>query len=228
MVQSSSPGAAGGAPDGRPARIGSATSCWSATPGSGKTTLVEALLAAAGTDHPGRARRGRHHRQRLRRGRAPPAALGLPRPRPARARRRQDQPARHPRVRRLRRRPARRPARRRRRPVRGLGRRRRRRRHPACSGRSAPRSACRAPWSSPSSTRHRADFDEACSRRLPARRSATGCCRSTCRWPPTTARPAGLIGLLSQQVDDYSGGTRGRARPGRRAPAADRGARATR
>ena len=45
--------------------------------GAGKTTLVEALLAATGTDQPGRPGRGRHHGQRLRRGRAPPAALGL-------------------------------------------------------------------------------------------------------------------------------------------------------
>ena len=40
--------------------------------------------------------------------------------------------------------------------------------------------------------------------------------------------PAGLIGLLSQQVLDYSSGTRGRARARPRAPAADRGAPATR
>ena len=119
---------------------------------------------------------------------------------------RQGQPARHPRLRRLRRRPARRPARRRRRPVRRLGRRRRRRRHPdALGGVRRRRHAARRRrhQARPPARRLRRD-----GRRSASASSATACCRSTCRWPPTTARPAGLIGLLSQRVFDYSGGTR--------------------
>ena len=53
--------------------------------GAGKTTLVEALLAATGTiPRAGRVEDG-HHGQRLRRGRGPAAALGQPDPRADRA-----------------------------------------------------------------------------------------------------------------------------------------------
>ena len=95
-------------------------------------------------DQPGRLGDRRHHGQRPRPGRGPPAALGQPRLRAAHARRRQGQPARHPRLRRLRRRAARRPAGRRRRAVRGLRRRRHGRRHRRAVGgvrrrRHAPR-----------------------------------------------------------------------------------------
>ena len=48
--------------------------------GAGKTTLVEALLAATGTIQRHRPGRGRHDGQRLRRGRGAPAALGEPVP----------------------------------------------------------------------------------------------------------------------------------------------------
>ena len=79
---------------------------------------------------------------------------------------------------------------------------------PRC-GRSAPPSACRArSWSpswtttGPTSTRRS---------RSASGSSATACCRSTCRCTPTTARAGGLIGLLTQQVFDYSGGDPRRA-----------------
>ena len=121
-------------------------------------------------DQPGRHDRRRHHGQRPRPGRGRPAALGAPVACAADpVRRRHGQPARHPRLRRLRRRAARRAARRRRGAVRGLGRRRdrpdhrravggvRRGRHPARGGRS------------PGWTHPRADFDDAvarCQRRV--------------------------------------------------------------
>ena len=72
---------------------------------------------------PHRPGRGRHHRHRLRARGDAQADLGLPGRRPGRARRLQGQPARRPRLRRLRRRRALGPAGRRRGPVRGLGRR---------------------------------------------------------------------------------------------------------
>jgi hypothetical protein len=77
---------------------------------------------ARGGDRPRRVGRRGHHGVRPRPGRGPPAALGRAGGRLARPPGRQDQPDRHPRLRRLRRRAARRAARRRRRPVRGAGR----------------------------------------------------------------------------------------------------------
>ena len=97
---------------------------------------------------------------------------------------------------------------------------------PGCSGRSAPPSACRAPSWSPSSTSSGPTSTRPS--RSASACSARACCRSTCRCPPTTEAPAGLIGLLSQRVFDYSGGTRVERDARRRAPAAHRGAPATR
>ena len=85
---------------------------------------------------------------------------------------------------------------------------------PGCSGRSAPRSACRAPSSSPSWTR-RGPTSRRPSRSASAS-SATACCRSTCRCAADDGTAAGLIGLLSQQVFDYSRRHPRAARPGRR------------
>ena len=68
-------------------------------------------------------------------------------------------------------------------------RRRRRRRDPACCGRSAPPSACRARSSITQLDHQRADFDETVAL-LPAASSATTCCRSTCRCTATTAAPS--------------------------------------
>ena len=98
---------------------------------------------------------------------------------------------------------------------------------PPRSGRSAPRSACPGRSRSPGST----TSGPTSTRRWPSAGgcSATACCRSTCRCTATTGeRSAGLIGLITQRVFDYSGGhppSRPRAR--RRAPAGDRGRRAT-
>ena len=174
-----------------------ATSCWSATPERARPRWSRPCSPRpAPITRAGRVEDGTTV-TRLRRGRAPPAALGLARARPARARRHQGQPARHPRLRRLRRRPAGRPARRGRGPVRRLGGRRHRRRDPLlweeCAAVGMPRAVVITKLD-----KDRADFDEI-GRGLPARRSATACCRCTCRWPPTTAAAAGLIGLLSQQ-----------------------------
>ena len=69
----------------------------------------------------------------------------------------------------------------------------------------------------------RADFDETRGA-VPARSSATTCCRSTCRCSATTAsRSVGLLGLITRRVFDYTAGlpaARPRARPG--APAGHR------
>ena len=131
MVQTSSsaPGAAGGAPAAdQPGSVRNVVLVGHS--GAGKTSLVEALLVATGTvSRAGRVEDGTTV-TRLRRGRAPPAAVDLPRARTGRARRGEGQPAGHPRLRGLRRRPPGRPARRGRRPVRRVRRRRRRRRHP--------------------------------------------------------------------------------------------------
>ena len=111
-----------------------ATSCWSATPGRARPRWSRPCSPRPGTiTRAGRVEDGTtvtdfdeaEHRQQ----RSDLARAGA-----ARARRRQGQPARHPRLRRLRRRPARRPAGRRRRAVRRLGRRRRRRRDPDALG----------------------------------------------------------------------------------------------
>ena len=226
MVQSSSPGAAGGAPEAdQPGSVRNVVLVGHS--GAGKTTLVEALLAAAGTvNRAGRVEDGttvtdfdeiEHRQQRsISLALAPLVHAG-----------RQGQPAGHPRVRGLRRRPAGRSARGRRGPVRGLGGRRRRRRHRRCSGRSARRSACRAPSSSrswtrpaPTSTRWSAICQRVFGDGRPAPLPAAA--------PPTTApragadrpaRPAGLRLLLRHQ--------RG-ARPGPAAPAVDRRPPATR
>ena len=127
--------------------------------GSGKTTLVETLLASAGAvPRAGSVREGttvcdfEESEQR-------PRALGLARRRAARPRRHQGQPGRHPRVRRLRRRAARRAARRRLRAVRGRRQRGRRRRAPARCGASAPTSACRARSSITKLDQARADYE---------------------------------------------------------------------
>ena len=76
--------------------------------GAGKTTLVEALLVAAGVLPRAGLRRRRQHGLRLRRRRDPAATLGGLGGGAASARRRQGEPDRHPRLRRLRRRAARR------------------------------------------------------------------------------------------------------------------------
>ncbi len=117
--------------------------------GAGKTTLVGGAARGHRDDQPGRLGDRRHHGQRPRPGRGAPAALGEPGLRAVPARRDQGQPARHPRLRRLRRRAAGRPARRRRRAVRGRPRSTGWTPPPPRCGRSAPRSACRAPSRSP-------------------------------------------------------------------------------
>ena len=101
---------------------------------AGKTTLVESLLVTTGAI--GRAGRVEDASTvcRPRERRAPAGSLGLPGRRLDRPRRRQDQPGRHPRARRLRRGGARRPAGGRCRPVRGLRGGRRRRCHPDALG----------------------------------------------------------------------------------------------
>ena len=91
-------------------------------------------------------RRGRHHGLRLRRRGDPAAALGGTGAGFAAARRRQGQPDRHPRVRRLRRRTAGRAAGRRLRAVRDRGERGRRRADQVAVAGVRARSACRAPW----------------------------------------------------------------------------------
>ena len=115
----------------------------------------DARRGAAGRDRhdqPGRLGDRGHHGQRPRPGRGQAAAVGQPRLRAARARRHQGQPARHPRLRRLRRRAARRAARRRRGPVRRLRRRRHGRGHRRALGGVRRASACRARSRSPGST----------------------------------------------------------------------------
>ena len=96
------------------------------------------------------------------------------------------------------------------RPVRRLGRRRRRRRDPDCCGRSAPRSACpRAVVVT--------KLDQRAGRlRRDARGLPAGLRRRRPAAVPAGADDArgavaGLIGLLSQQVFDYSGGQASRA-----------------
>ena len=175
----------------------SATSCWSGHTGSGKTTLVEALLAGD------RARSRAPARSRT----APRSATTI-RPRSTSSARSslsvapldhdgdQGQPARHPRLRRLRRRAAGRSARRRRGAVRGLRRRRRRRDHDrAVGGVRRGRHAARGRGHPAGRTAGRLRGD---GRRLPAGVRRRTCCRSTCRCTRTTARIGGLIGLLSQ------------------------------
>ena len=148
-----------------------------------------------------------HHRQRLRPGRGAPAALGRRCP----ARRfehdgDQGQPARHPRLRRLRRRAAGRAARRRRGAVRGLRRRRHRRRdrralggvrrgRHAARGRRSPGWTTSAPTSTRRSPRASAVFgDNVLPLYLPLHRRRR-----------RAGRPASS-GCSSQQVFDYSGG----------------------
>ncbi len=148
--------------------------------GSGKTTLVEALLAATGTiPRTGRVEDGTtvsdFDEVEVRQQRSVNLALA-----PLTIQRDKDQPARHARLRRLRRRPAGRAAGRRRRAVRGRGHRRGRRADPPALGRvrerghaarasSSPRSTISGPTSTRSSP--------------PARTpSATAWRRSTCRW----------------------------------------------
>ncbi len=189
----------------RAARTGSATWCWWGRAGSGKTTLVETLLAASGAvPRAGSVRRGQHG-LRLRGVRAGARPLGLARRRAAGARRHQGQPRRHPRVRRLRRRAARRAAGCGLRALRGGRQRGGRRRAPAPCGASAPTWACRARWSSPSSTR-RAPTTRACSAR-PRRPSGTRWSRS---YVPQRSgeQVVALTGLLAPDGDAAGGPAR--------------------
>ena len=185
----------------------SATSCWSATPDRARRRWSR-RCSRDRDHHPGRPRRGRHDRLRLRRGRAPPAALGLPRARPRSCTTASRStcstppgtptssatcgPACAPPTR-----PCSSS-----RPSTGSTAR------PACCGRSARRSGCRAPSSSPSWTRTRADFDESVA--ICQRVFGDGVLPL---YLPMARRrrhaSAGLIGLLSQQVFDYSSGARG-------------------
>ena len=175
--------------------------------GSGKTTLVEQLLVAAGTIPRAGPGRGRH--DGVATSTRPSCASSAPSvsaARPARCRRRQGQPARHPRVRRLRGRPARRAARRRRRAVRRLRRRRRRRRRPSCSGRSAPPSGMPRAVVVTKLDKERADFDDVVA--ICQRVFGEGVLPLYLPMHADDGTVAGLIGLLSQQVYDYSAGER--------------------
>ena len=169
--------------------------------GAGKTTLVEALLAATEVVPRAGFGRRRHHRQRPRPGRGRPAALGRAVGVPAALGRRGGEPARHTRISRFHRRIARRAARRGRRVVRRLRRRRDRPDHRVAvggvrRGRHTPRGrhqpagrAARRP--SP----RRSPPASGCS----AARTGRTCCRSTSPSAGTSrARRRDWSGLLSR------------------------------
>ena len=161
--------------------------------GSGKTTLVETLLASAGRYQPGGLDRRRARpvcdfedaEQRQQRSVAGRRARG--------PRRRQDQPRRHPRLRRLRGRGARRAACGRLRAVRDRRQRGRGRADPPRCGASAREvddaARRRGDQARPRARRLRR---RRCARRR--RRSATRCCRST------SASGDGLVGLLTRRT----------------------------
>ena len=194
----------------RPSRC--ATSCWSARSQSGKTTLVEALLLASGA-LPGPGSVADHNTvcdfdesEQLHE-RSSSLAVA-----PVRARRLQDQPARHPRLRRLRRRGAGGPAGGGLRAVRGGGQRGGRREHPPAVARVRRGRHAAGRGGDQARPRPRRLRRARCAR--PGRRSATGCCRSSypraagspgC-WtaPPTTSAAAALIEAVIEESEDES------------------------
>ena len=180
--------------------------------GAGKTTLAEALLVADRRAAPGRPGRGRHDLPRHRGGGDPAAALGVARRGDRRARRAPDQPARHPRLARLRGRAARRPARRRRGPVRRLGGQRRRRHDRGAlggvrGGRHAPGRRHHPARPGPGRRRRRRPA-------VPDSCSATASTRCTC---PTAAPTAasGRSSRCSSRIPTATAAARGRPAPGR-------------